>query len=418
MRRLFALVLVALLVGVGIVAVIETDPGYVLVAYGNYTVETSLWVGLVLLAVFTLLIYVLVRLVRRLIGGQNSLASWIGGRRTRASARLTTRGLISFIEGNWSRSRRQLLRGARNSDAPLINYLMAARASYRLNEPDKMREYLGAAEDAEAGAGIAVELTQAELKLHARQYEQALATLVRARRNAGRHPYVLDLLHRAYYGLHDWPELIKLLPELVKYKVLPANALQELEREVYKGQLKASAGGSAESVADQLRQAWQRLPAHLKQDPAFLQDYVSLLVGSGQATAAEKVIVRALRQQWDSALVRQYGLIAGDEPARQLAQAETWLSSHEDDAQLLLCLGRLSARDKLWGKARDYFESSYRLERTPEICAELGRLIQALGEPKVAAAYYREGMELGQAGLPDLPLPEPTATAARRLAQS
>ena len=414
MRRLFALVLVALLLGVGIVAVIETDPGYVLVAYGNYTVETSLWVGLVLLAVFTLLIYVVVRLIQRLVGGQHSLASWIGGRRTRASARLTTRGLISFIEGNWSRSRRQLLRGARNSDAPLINYLMAARASYRLNEPDRMREYLGAAEEAEAGAGIAVELTQAELKLHARQYEQALATLVRARRNAGRHPYVLDLLHRAYYGLRDWPELIKLLPDLVKHKVLPANALQELEREVYRGQLRASAVGDA---GEQLRQAWQKTPAHLKQDPAILQDYVSLLVSSGQDAAAEKVIVRALRQNWDSALVRQYGLISGAEPARQLTQAEAWLSSHEDDAQLLLCLGRLSARDKLWGKARDYFESSYRLERSPEICAELGRLIQALGEPKVAAAYYREGLQLGQAGLPELPLPAATATAARRLAQ-
>ena len=216
MRRLFALILIALLLGVGIVAVIETDPGYVLIAYGNYTVETSLWVGILVLALFTLGVYLILRLFRRLLGGQESLAGWIGGRRARASSKLTTRGLISFIEGNWIRARRQLLRGAKNSEAPLINYLMSARASYRLNEPDKMREYLGAAEDAEAEAGIAVELTQAELRLHSGKYEQALATLVRARRNAGRHPYVLDLLHRAYYGLKDWPELVTQLPELKK----------------------------------------------------------------------------------------------------------------------------------------------------------------------------------------------------------
>ena len=201
MRKLFILILIALLVGVGIVAVIETDPGYVLVAYGNYTIETSLWVGVLIALVFTLLVYLAVRLVRRLVGGQASLVSWVSGRQARAASRLTTRGLISFIAGNWTRARRQLLRGARNSEAPLINYLMAARSSYRLNEPDKMREYLGAAEDAESEAGIAVELTQAELRLHSGQFEQALATLVRARRNAGRHPYVLDLLRRAYYGL-------------------------------------------------------------------------------------------------------------------------------------------------------------------------------------------------------------------------
>lgn len=416
MRRLFALMLIALLLGVGIVAVIETDPGYVLVAYGNYTVETSLWVGIVVLALFTLAVYLVLRLIRRLLGGQQSLASWLGGRRARASSRLTTRGLISFIEGNWVRARRQLLRGAKSSEAPLINYLMSARASYRLNEPDKMREYLGAAEDAESEAGIAVELTQAELRLHSGQYEQALATLVRARRNAGRHPYVLDLLHRAYYGLKDWSELVALLPELKKYKVLSAEALETLEREIHTALLAASA--SADESGDALRQTWQKIPAHLKQDSALLDDYVALLVQGGFHAAAEKVIPRALKQNWDTKLVREYGYVVGQDSAKQLAQAESWLPAHTEDAQLLLCLGRLSAREKLWGKARDYFESSYRLERSAEICAELGRLLVALGEPKVAGAYFREGLQLRETELPDLPMPESTVPQSKRLANS
>lgn len=411
MRKLFILILAALLLGVGIVAVIETDPGYVLVAYGNYTVETSLWVGVVVLAVFTLLVYLIVRLLRRLVGGQGSLASWVGSRRTRAASRLTTRGLISFIEGNWTRARRQLLRGARNSEAPLINYLMAARASYRLNEPDKMRDYLGAAEDAESEAGIAVELTQAELRLHSGQYEQALATLVRARRNAGRHPYVLDLLRRAYYGLRDWGALATLLPELKKYKVLPVDDLEALEREIYLQTLAASAQVTDDG-GDALRAAWQKLPAQLKSDASVLEEYVALLVKGGHHAAAEKVILRALKQQWDSELVREYGFVVGQDSAKQLAHAEAWLPQHTDDAQLLLTLGRLSAREALWGKARDYFESSYRQERTAEVCAELGRLLVALEEPKVAGGYYREGLLLSESSLPELPMPERTPALA------
>lgn len=70
MRRIFTIVLIALLLGVGVVALIETDPGYVLVAYGNYTLESSLWVGLLLLFAFVLLTYLVMRLVYRLIGGQ------------------------------------------------------------------------------------------------------------------------------------------------------------------------------------------------------------------------------------------------------------------------------------------------------------------------------------------------------------
>jgi HemY protein len=177
MRRIFAIALFALLLGVGVVALIETDPGYVLVAYGNYTLESSLWVGLLLLFALILLVYLALRLVFRLVGGQRSLVSWLGTRKTHHAARLSTRGLINFLEGNWARSRRQVLKGATNNEAPLLNYLLAARASHHLGEPDKVSQYLGAAADAESAAVAAVELAEAEIKVHAGQYDQALAVL-------------------------------------------------------------------------------------------------------------------------------------------------------------------------------------------------------------------------------------------------
>jgi HemY protein len=80
MRKLFAIALVALLLGVGIVAVIETDPGYVLVSYANYTLEASLWVGLLLLLLSMLSIYLLLQLAYRIVGGRRSLLSWLGMR--------------------------------------------------------------------------------------------------------------------------------------------------------------------------------------------------------------------------------------------------------------------------------------------------------------------------------------------------
>ena len=79
---------------------------------------------------------------------------------------------------------------------------------------------------------------------------------------------------------------------------------------------------------------------------------------------------------------------------------------------MLLSLGRLSARDKLWGKAREYFESSYRLDRSAEVCAELGRLLTAMDEPKIAAAYFREGLLAREQELPALPLPDKQASVS------
>ena len=49
MRTLLIIALLALLLGVGLVALIQSDPGYILIAMGRYTVESSLWVGLPLI---------------------------------------------------------------------------------------------------------------------------------------------------------------------------------------------------------------------------------------------------------------------------------------------------------------------------------------------------------------------------------
>lgn len=403
MRMLFVYLIVALIAGAGIVALIETEPGYMLVSYGHYTVETSLWVGLLLMLLLAALLYALVHLLRRIIGSPKSLAHWAGGRRSRSSSRMTNRGLLSFVEGNWARARRQLLRGIKGNDAPLLNYLIAARASHQLGDSEKAHEYLGLAEGLKSDTGVAVELTQAELDLAAGRFEQAVATLERAKRSAGRHPYVLVQLKNAYQGLGDWEALASLLPQLRKHKLETESDLQDLERSIYLHRLfdvNVDSDGRAG-----LQKVWGAVPAALKKDEQLVATYVRLLVSAKAYDEAEKVLAKYLKAHWSNALVAQYGYLPCDKSKAMLGQAEGWLNRHSDDAVLLLTLGRLSARNELWGKARDYFEKSYHLDSSPEVCAELGRLLAHQGDEKSAAAYYREGLGLAQPALPPLPMP-------------
>lgn len=400
MRTLFAVCLVALLVGVGVVALIETDPGYVLVSYGTVTLETSLWVGLVVLAVALFIVYLIVRLVYRLLGGRRTLVSWLGNRRSSQAVKSTTRGIVSYIEGNWLRARRHLLRGVKNNDAPLVNYLLAARASAQLQEPEQVAEFLQAASDAEPSAAGAIDILRAQNKVRAGDFAQAQSILAQSQHNVARHPRVLHLLQQAYEGQGEWDQLLGLLPDLRKNKLLSDEESEQLERDIALRRLRAA------TAAADLDSVWQGLPSRVKQDSAVLRRYVSRLLELGEHAVAEKVIQRALKRQWDTELVGQYAMLDNDNAAARLSHAERWLSDHPEDAQLLLCLGRLCLRDNLWGKARDYFESSYRIEPGAQVCAELGRLLIGLGEPKVASAYYREGLSKTEAVLPDLPMPD------------
>ena len=412
MLKLFVVALLALLLGVGVVALLETDPGYVLVAYRNYTLEASLWVGLSLLLLLVSAIWLLLLLVYRVMSGQRSLSSWLGSRKVRNAQRLSTRGMISYTEGNWAAARRQLLRGARNNEAPLANYLLAAHSSAHLQDNDKVHEYLRAAGDAEPGAAVAIEVALAEMKLEAGEHQQALEALDQATRNVGKHPHVLTLLSRAYQGLEDWDKLAELLPQLQKHKLPSTAEFQKLERQVHRNRLKR-AGTSAQ----QLHALWQSLPRYLQRDPEVVALYVGKLIAAGDHESADKLIQRTLKQAWSDSLVRQYGYVHGGNAARQLTRAESWLAAHPESAELLLCLGRLAAREKLWGKAREYFESSHRLNPGAEVCAELGRLLTALGEPDAAIAYYREGLMQREEQLPPLPLPDKSSPDHRQLAK-
>lgn len=409
MRTLFTITLLALLLGVGIVALIETDPGYVLVTYGNYTLETSLWVGILLMLVLVGLVFYGLRMLYGLISGQRSLAHWFGARKVREAQRQTARGLISFTEGHWSKARNQLERGAAHQEVPLANYLLAARASGQLGDNDRLHEFLREAGDAYPDAAAAVEITLAEIKIGQGDYQQALAAL--GSTGATRHPRALELMANAYQGLEDWDGLFSLLPALKKQKTLPEDQYRALEQRVHTERLAAAGASTVQST-------WQDMPQSLRHDGGMLLAYVRRLSATGDAEAAEKVLQKALKHQWQPELVREYGLLDGQDSARRLALAESWLPEHPEDAQLLLCLGRLSARDKLWGKARDYFESSYRLEKTPEVCAELGRLLTELGEAKVAGAYFREGLLLREQCLPELPQPERVVLQGELLTRS
>lgn len=410
MMRLFFLALIALVLGAGIVALIDSEPGYLLVAYSGYTIETSLWIGVFLVALAVLALHALLRLLQLVLASPDSLVFWAVSRRRRQAARLTSRGLISFMEGNWKQSRRQLKRGARHSDAPVFNHLMAARASFQLEDRSMMRSDLEAALASDSQAAAAVDLVQAELQLQAAQYGPALASLDRAEASGPRTPQSLRLRSKAMLGLSDWEGLRALLPDLQKHEVLSARRLARLRRETALRLLRVAAGDLGDNTLTALQRAWKQTPADLQNDDRVLHRYVALLANAGATEEAISLIVRILKKRWDPLLVEKFGRLPGKNSQQQLAMAESWLVGREKEPTLLLCLGRLAARQRLWGLARDYFERSISVDPGDEACAELGRLLAASGDYLQASKYFCAGLALQDRGLPELPLPgEPVA---------
>jgi HemY protein len=120
---------------------------------------------------------------------------------------------------------------------------------------------------------------------------------------------------------------------------------------------------------------------------------------------ASKAIESALAKSWSDILITRYGEQDYGNDHKRLIQAENWLKSRPGNAPLLLTLGRLAMRNELWGKAKEYFETSIEVTPIAEAHGELARLLKHLGELSSSDVHQGKFVEAIGAGLPKLPLP-------------
>lgn len=403
MKRL-VLWVVLLLAVVGFLAwAISRSAGYVLITYDHFRYESTFWVfiGLIVAA------WLLTLLVRWLLGVlqlSGALVNpWSRRHRERRAAKASRLGLRELAEGQWAKALAHLKVAAAHDRQPLVHYLGAARAANELGEHAQSDELLRQAQEREPDAALAIGLTQAQLQIARGQLDEARASLNQLYDAHPHHPQLLALLQQLYVELQDWSALCRLLPELRKQRVLVPARLDELERLAWTAALE-QAGQAGEATPEQARETlekrWQALPSALRGEPLVVRAYADGLARLGDEAKVEEVLLAALKRSFDDRLVERYGRVRGREPARQLANAEGWLKSHAQSADLLLALGRISLRSELWGKARDYFEASLRLEHRVETCAELARLLTQLGDVEGSNRCFQQGLGLIDHRLP------------------
>jgi len=411
MIRILLIILVALLLGTGLALGLQYDLGYIRISLGNYLIETNFWIGLALLVLLVAASVLTINLFRRLRHGTGMVAGWLARSNERRARRRTTQGLLALAEGNWPRARKLLTSSAEHADTPLINYLAAAQASFESGDHEAVDELLRKAFESTPGSDMAVGITQAQLQLAGNRLEQALATLVRLRKQAPHHPFVLKLLKNTYVRLEDWRELSRLLPEIRKRNLMESEEQGDLERLVWQNLLQRAAeecrrhSGEPSASLEPLTKLWDELPGFLRRDEHTIREYARLLADLGDEAQAETLLRKVLRNHWGDELVNLYGRVKGLKPDEQLLVAEQWLKDRPNNAELLLALGRLSLRNELWGKAREYFETSLRLRRSRETMAELSRLNAHMGEGKNSVKLLMQGL-VNDSGLPDLPMPK------------
>ena len=207
-----------------------------------------------------------------------------------------------------------------------------------------------------------------------------------------KHGYVKKLQARVYKQLHDWDNLGTLITGIKKQKLIPVDELNELEIETYKGLISnAIKQGNEEDIAT----IWQQIPKSTRDDADLLSLYINYLINNDNHNEAESLLRSYLSRHWRESMVRLYAQLNTSKPQQQLETAETWLHNHSRSASLLLVLGKLCIKSKLWGKARNYLETSLSIKPLPETCLTLAMLLDdKMEDASKVQALYRQGLKL------------------------
>jgi len=388
--RFLLLLFLALAAGIALTVFVE-NPGYVLITREPWSVETSLTLFALGLFIAFISFYLLVRLLKNLFATPTKVRRWQVRRHRDHAIEDTRKGLLETISGNWEKAEKLLTRSLDDSPQAGINLLAAAWIAQQKDDKQKRDDYIAEASNLDSSsagdAEMAIGLAHCVLQEQAGQIEQALASARTLHELSPANSAATKCLTRLLNEKKQWQELLSTLAVAKRHHSLNENEQLTMET------LAATELLATSDNVSELENYWKMLPKKAHKDTTVIASYCRSLNKFGKQNEAEILIRNTLKQQWSEELVEIYGLLETADPGSQLKQAESWLTEHPTNTPLMLCMGRLAVKNKLWGMARSFFDVAVQNGDSNEAFLELAQLLESLKENDSALEIYRRGLE-------------------------
>lgn len=368
----------------------DRQNGFVLLRLGDLTIQASLFVAVLGLAVAWAGLTFVLWLLRGITRTPSHLKQRWQMRRLVRSREQLVDALIELAEGRYGDARRHLSGTAEASELPLFTHLLSAVAAQRESDWQGRDEALALADHAEPRARVAVGLLQAQLQAEVGQWEQAIATLAWLRGQAPRNHRVLTLYAQALEAVGDEAGLNALLPDLRREQALPEERIGRIEARAFE---QALMDLGPEANARDLEAVWKQLPRNRQADSQFRARYLRALIAADCHAHALQLLKRWLKARWDGVLVDVFGEVISDPPHRAYDMAQQWLNERPEDADLLFAAAKQAMHCELWGQARSYLEAAAARSDRPEVDQTLAELYEQLGERDQARLAYRSALD-------------------------
>ena len=360
MARLSLYLVCGLVLGAVLVNAISQDPGYLLVTWGDWQVETSVWLALSALMLYLVLLWFILRALRTTLRVPRALRSWLGLRSARGAQRRADKGFSALFEGHWDVAEKALKKGGSPYEQTLLHPLYAALAALRRGESARALTLLEQTEKDRSAPASLITLVRVECHLKAGATDEAARSLEQLSASDRKTPRAKALRAEAAYLQRDWQPLTELLADVRRAGVVPEEQMQVWEREGWMGLLSKADDAVSTAVS-----VWKRAPDVLKAPgqplwPALLdilrQDAQADAL-QAQADALQKVLQERLQQHCEPMSLDAMNGLPDKHLLKMKKAVERWRDEdsegrcHAALARIARLEGDAKAEAALWAEA-------------------------------------------------------------------
>ncbi|MGB1262320.1 MAG: heme biosynthesis HemY N-terminal domain-containing protein [Cognaticolwellia sp.] len=361
MKRLLILLLL-FLAAVAISPVLIGEKGYILIAMGELTIESTVVTATIMLTLFFVALLMALKFFR---GGLHfSFAAWnkIVFANRRRALRDLNKGIAAYVLEDYQQAEHLLAKSAESSSFEHIAYLVAADAAQKQTLKPNTEHYLTLLDESSdnlKAAGLEAILIKIKLLIGQQNYQQARDVIDQHHKHIGHDARLLSLDINLSIIEQRFDHAIKQIARAKKQKTIAEKTISQWQQQAFYGAFNSKI---MQQDNNALLAYWQQLANKDKQTTTVLLAYCQVLAENNINEPLVKLLLPLIKKGADSDLLKSVRTLPLSHAEPLLAAAQKHLHSAPQNALWLSLVAHFATFSEQWPLAEKAFHSLVNLD--------------------------------------------------------
>lgn len=361
MKRIVVLLLL-FFAAVAISPLLIGEKGYILIAMGDLTVESTVVTAIIMLVLTFIGLLLSLKVFRG--GLKLTFGTWnkIAFASRRRAIRDFNKGIACYILEDNQQAEHLLSKCAEPSQQAQLCYLLAASAADKQGLSTNSKHYLAQVNQQEISIkelGLESILVTIKLLLNHKEYSKARELIDEHHKHVGHDDRLLALEITLSLVEKRFEYVVKQLVNARKSKILEQSKVQLWEGQAFTGMFNQVIEQKSNQA---LHEYWDALPRKIKQREPVLLAYCQILAQHKISQPLTKILLPVIKKGANDHLLKQIRVLPLLATNELMQAVQKHLHHDPSSAKWLSCLAHLAIADKEWERAEKAFNSLVNLE--------------------------------------------------------